>query len=267
MAAGYLTCLQGISFPEFAERMIAMIIRMDGLGKVYRTGRIEVEALRDVNLTIYKGEFVSIMGPSGSGKSTLMNIIGCLDRATSGYYELDGVNISSLDGVELAKIRNLKIGFVFQSFNLLPRINALQNVELPMIYAGIGKKERRKRAIKALERVSLTERMDHKPNELSGGQKQRVAIARSLVNNPAIILADEPTGNLDSASGEDIMAVFQELNREGVTIVLVTHEPDIALHTRRIVKFRDGLLTSDELVDDPVDARNLIMARNNQEKV
>lgn len=242
-----------------------MIIRMENTGKIYRTGKIEVEALRNVNMAIEKGEFVSIMGPSGSGKSTLMNIIGCLDRATSGLYELDGVNISSLDDIELAKIRNLKIGFVFQSFNLLPRITAVQNVELPMIYAGVAKKERRKRAVEALERVSLAERVNHKPNELSGGQKQRVAIARSLVNSPSIILADEPTGNLDSASGEDIMAVFQALNREGVTIVLVTHEPDIAMHTRRIIKFRDGLLTTDETVADPVDAQDLIKDRKAQE--
>lgn len=245
----------------------SMIIKMDQLGKIYSTGKIEVEALKNVNLNIEIGEFVSIMGPSGSGKSTLMNIIGCLDRATSGYYELDGVSISSLDDIELAKIRNLKIGFVFQSFNLLPRITALQNVELPMIYAGVGKKERRRKAIEALERVSLADRMDHKPNELSGGQKQRVAIARALVNTPAIILADEPTGNLDTAAGEDIMAVFQELNREGVTIVLVTHEPDIAQHTKRIVMFRDGFLKSDEYVKRPVDARELIMARKEQEVV
>lgn len=244
-----------------------MIIKMEDLGKIYSTGKIEVEALKNVNLNIGKGEFVSIMGPSGSGKSTLMNIIGCLDRSTSGYYELDGVNISNMDDIELAKIRNIKIGFVFQSFNLLPRITALQNIELPMIYAGYGKKERRKRALEALERVGLVERMDHKPNELSGGQKQRVAIARALVNSPAIILADEPTGNLDTASGEDIMAVFQELNREGVTIVLVTHEPDIAQHTRRIVKFRDGLLTTDEAVRHPIDARDLIKERKALEAV
>ena len=242
-----------------------MIIKMENLGKIYSTGKIEVEALKEVNLEIEKGEFVSIMGPSGSGKSTLMNIIGCLDRATGGYYELDSVNISELDDIELARIRNIKIGFVFQSFNLLPRITALQNVELPMIYAGIGKKERRRKAIDALERVCLADRMDHKPNELSGGQKQRVAIARALVNNPAIILADEPTGNLDTASGEDIMAVFQELNREGATIVLVTHEPDIAQHTGRIVKFRDGFLKSDELVSKPIDARDLIRDRKSQE--
>jgi putative ABC transport system ATP-binding protein len=245
----------------------SLIIKMENLGKIYNTGKIEVEALKKVNLNIDKGEFVSIMGPSGSGKSTLMNIVGCLDRATGGYYELDGVNISSMDDIELAKIRNVKIGFVFQSFNLLPRITALQNVELPMIYAGTGKKERRRKAIEALERVSLADRMDHKPNELSGGRKQRVAIARALVNNPAIILADEPTGNLDSASGEDIMAVFQELNREGVTIILVTHEPDIAQHTRRIVKFRDGLLKTDELVSHPIDARDMIKERKAQEVV
>jgi len=235
-----------------------MIIKMQDIGKIYVTGKIQVEALKNVSLCIDKGEFVSIMGPSGSGKSTLMNIIGCLDRATSGYYELDGVNISNLDDKELARIRNIKIGFVFQSFNLLPRITALQNVELPMIYAGVGRKERRRRAVQALERVRLADRMDHKPNELSGGQKQRVAIARALVNNPAILIADEPTGNLDTSSGEDIMAVFQELNREGVTIVLVTHEPDIAQHTKRIITFRDGLLKSDKQVENPVDARVLI---------
>lgn len=238
-----------------------MIIRMKSLGKIYRNGDIEVEALKDVDLAIEEGEFVSIMGPSGSGKSTLMNIIGCLDRSTSGYYELDGVDISKLNDIQLAKIRNLKIGFVFQSFNLLPRISALQNVELPMIYAGVGRKERRARAMEALGRVGLTDRAHHKPNEMSGGQKQRVAIARALVNHPAIILADEPTGNLDSASGEDIMAVFQSLNREGVTIILVTHEPDIAEHTNRVVSFRDGRLTIDRPIENPVDARELISAR------
>ena len=244
-----------------------MIIKMEDIGKIYRIGKIEVEALKNVSLSIVKGEFVSVMGPSGSGKSTLMNLVGCLDRSTSGFYQLDGVDISKMDDVELAKIRNLKIGFVFQSFNLLPRITALQNVELPMIYAGVSRKDRRRKALEALERVSLIDRKDHKPNELSGGQKQRVAIARALVNTPAIILADEPTGNLDSASGEDIMAVFQGLNREGVTIVLVTHEPDIATHTKRVVKFKDGRLIQDYCVVDQVDARDLINARKEQEAV
>jgi len=238
-----------------------MIIKMSDVGKIYKTGSIEVEALKHVNLSIDKGEFVAVMGPSGSGKSTLMNIIGCLDRATSGNYELDEVNISRLNDVELARIRNLKIGFVFQSFNLLPKMSALQNVELPMIYAGVGKKERKIKALNAMERVSLLDRAHHKPNEMSGGQKQRAAIARALVNNPSIILADEPTGNLDSSSGEDIMAVFQELNRDGVTIVLVTHEPDIAQHTKRIVSFRDGWLTEDAEVKNPIDARDIINVR------
>lgn len=238
-----------------------MIIRIDNLGKVYRNGNIEVEALRNVDLSIEKGEFVSIMGPSGSGKSTLMNIIGCLDRSSSGIYELDGINISALDDKELAKIRNHKIGFVFQSFNLLPRMTALANVELPMIYAGVNVKERRKKAMDALDKVGLAERVHHKPNEMSGGQKQRVAIARALVNTPAILLADEPTGNLDSSAGEDIMAVFQDLNKEGVTIVMVTHEPDIGEHTKRIVTFRDGRLIKDIKVPNPIDAREQIKAR------
>ncbi|MCX7710953.1 MAG: ABC transporter ATP-binding protein [Clostridia bacterium] len=237
------------------------MIRISNLGKIYKNGSIEVEALKNVDLSIHKGEFVSIMGPSGSGKSTLMNIIGCLDRSTSGIYELDGVNISALDDRELARIRNLKIGFVFQSFNLLPRMSALHNVELPMIYAGVPAKQRRKKAEESLAKVGLAERMHHKPNEMSGGQKQRVAIARALVNNPAILLADEPTGNLDSASGEDIMALFQELNREGVTLVMVTHEPDIGEHTKRIVSFRDGRLIKDVPVHNPVDARDAIKAR------
>lgn len=242
--------------------VLDMIISIKNLGKIYRNGDIEVEALKKVNMSVGRGEFVSIMGPSGSGKSTYMNIIGCLDRATSGEYDLDGVSISKLNDKELARIRNLKIGFVFQSFNLLPRISALQNVELPMIYAGISAKDRRLRAMAALDRVGLLERANHKPNEMSGGQRQRVAIARALVNNPAIILADEPTGNLDSASGEDIMAVFQELNREGVTILLVTHEPDIAEHTKRVVSFRDGVLISDRVIERPLDALDMIRQRS-----
>ncbi len=237
-----------------------MIIEMQGVGKIYRNGKIEVEALKDTNISIEKDEFVSIMGPSGSGKSTLMNIIGCLDRATSGKYILDGQDISKYNEKELAVVRNKKIGFVFQSFNLLPKISALQNVELPMIYAGVSSKERRRRAMEALERVDLKERVDHKPNEMSGGQKQRVAIARSLVNNPAILLADEPTGNLDSQSGEEIMSVFQDLNKEGVTIILVTHEPDIAQHTKRIITFRDGLKQTDKLVKEQLIASEVLQA-------
>jgi putative ABC transport system ATP-binding protein len=238
-----------------------MIIRMSDVGKIYKTGSIEVEALKHVNLSIDKGEFTAIMGPSGSGKSTLMNLIGCLDRATSGNYQLDGMDISKLDDNDLAKIRNLKIGFVFQSFNLLPKMTALKNVELPMIYTGLDKKERRIRALHAMEKVNLLDRAHHKPSELSGGQKQRVAIARALANNPSIILADEPTGNLDSSSGEDIMAVFQELNREGVTIIVVTHEQIIAQHTKRIISFMDGCIIKDIEVSEPVDARDLIGMR------
>jgi putative ABC transport system ATP-binding protein len=238
--------------------VISMIIDIKNLDKVYKTGKIEVRALKKVNLTVEEGELLSVMGPSGSGKSTLMNVLGCLDRATSGSYILDGMEISKLNEVELARIRNLKIGFVFQSFNLLPRMTALKNVELPMVYARISAKERRKKAEYALEKVGLKDRMHHKPNEMSGGQKQRVAIARALVNDPAIILADEPTGNLDSFSGEEIMAVFQGLNREGVTIVLVTHEPDIAQHTNRIVSFRDGILMTDIRVQQPIDAKDVM---------
>lgn len=230
------------------------MIRIDDITKTYKNGKIEVAALKSINLEIKEKEFVSIMGPSGSGKSTLMNILGCLDRVTSGSYKLDGIDISQVSNIELAKIRNRKIGFVFQSFNLLPRMTALENVALPMIYAGVGLKERRDIALKCLEKVGLRDRVDHKPNELSGGQKQRVAIARALVNDPAIILADEPTGNLDSRSGEEIMGIFQALNEEGATVVLVTHEPDIAQHTKRIVAFRDGKIVRDEIVENPIKA-------------
>jgi len=221
------------------------MIKIDNLVKVYRSEKIAVTALKGISFSIAPQSFVAVMGPSGSGKSTLMNIIGCLDRLTQGQYILDGLDVSSLDDKELAKVRNSKIGFVFQTFNLLPRLTCLRNVELPMIYAGVPEKERRKRALEALTKVGLADRVNHRPNEISGGQKQRVAIARALVNNPAIILADEPTGNLDTRSGEEVMAIFQDLNREGVTIVLVTHEPDIAQHTKRIIHFRDGLLVED----------------------
>ena len=229
-----------------------MIIKTENLKKIYDTGKIQVEALRSVNLEIEEKEYVAVMGASGSGKSTLMNILGCLDRLTEGKYILDGVDISTLADTNLAAIRNKKIGFVFQAFNLLPRLTALGNVELPMIYAGIPASERQKKAKAALERVGLLDWMHHRPNEMSGGQKQRVAIARSLVNDPAIILADEPTGNLDTKSSEEIMGIFEGLNNEGVTIVMVTHEPDIAAHTKRAIVFRDGEIISDKTVENRV---------------
>jgi putative ABC transport system ATP-binding protein len=229
-----------------------VIIRVEDLTKVYDTGSIQVEALRNISLSIDKEEYVAIMGASGSGKSTLMNILGCLDRLTEGKYILDGVDVSTLAGDELAAIRNKKIGFVFQAFNLLPRLSALGNVELPMVYAGMPKNDRQKKAKAALEKVGLGDRMHHRPNELSGGQKQRVAIARALVNDPAIILADEPTGNLDTKSSEEIMDIFEGLNNEGVTIVMVTHEHDIAQHTKRAVVFRDGKIISDKQMENRI---------------
>jgi putative ABC transport system ATP-binding protein len=223
------------------------LIEFKDIRKVYKMGEFEVHALRGVSFTINPGEMVAIMGASGSGKSTAMNIMGCLDRPTAGEYFLDGQDVSRLSDSELARVRNRQIGFVFQNFNLLPRTSALENVELPMIYSGIVPK-RRERARSALERVGLGDRVGHKPNELSGGQQQRVAIARSLVNEPAIILADEPTGNLDSKSGEDVIKLFQELNDSGITLVMVTHEPDVADCCKRILRFADGMLVSDELV-------------------
>ncbi|TCO76428.1 ABC transporter ATP-binding protein [Marinisporobacter balticus] len=228
------------------------MIKIENLKKIYKNGSISVEALKGATIEVKPKEFVSIMGPSGSGKSTMMNILGCLDKPSEGKYELGGEKIEELSDGELAVIRNKKIGFVFQSFNLLPRISTLKNVELPMIYAGVPPKERHKRAIEALERVGLGDRIDHKSNELSGGQRQRVAIARSLVNNPDIILADEPTGNLDTKSGDEIMAIFQQLNNEGATIVMVTHEPEIAAHTKRIITFRDGEVVEDKLVENQI---------------
>ncbi len=227
-----------------SEATVQPVIEIRAVTKVYRMGDVEVHALSGASLRVEPGEMVSIMGPSGSGKSTLMNIIGCLDQTTSGQYLLDGIDVNNLSDDQLAAVRSRKIGFVFQSFNLLPRTTALQNVELPLVYA--GGKNRRERAVAALQRVGLADRLHHRPNELSGGQQQRVAIARALINDPAIILADEPTGNLDSKSGAEIMAIFQELNeRQGITVVFVTHEPDIAEHTRRIVRLMDGRIVED----------------------
>ena len=228
------------------------MIKIENLSKTYKTGSISVEALKNINLTVKEKEFVSIMGPSGSGKSTLMNILGCLDKPTEGVYELYGESVQKMNDNELAEVRNRKIGFIFQSFNLIPRINALKNVELPMIYAGIPARERREKAIKALQKVGLEERMNHNPNELSGGQRQRVAIARSLVNNPCLIFADEPTGNLDTKSGNEVMSIFQQLNEEGVTIIMVTHELDIAMHTKRMIVCRDGEIIEDKPVENQI---------------
>jgi putative ABC transport system ATP-binding protein len=223
-----------------------MLIETRNLVKLYRMGDSEVRALEDVSVGIGKGEFVSVMGPSGSGKSTFMNVVGCLDRPTSGEYRLDGNAVSQMAGDELAAVRNRHIGFVFQQFNLLARTPAVENVELPLIYAGVAKKERSERALKMLHRVGLAERAHHHPAQLSGGQQQRVAIARALVTEPLIILADEPTGALDSHTSLEIMALFQELNRQGMTVVLVTHEADVARFARRVLRFRDGHLVSDE---------------------
>ena len=221
------------------------VIEIAGITKEYQMGRTLIQALRGIDLVIHRNEYLAIMGPSGSGKSTLMNMIGCLDTPTSGQYHFNGKDVAAMEDDELAEIRNREIGFVFQTFNLLPRSTSLQNVELPLIYAGIGPEERLRRAAKALESVGLSERMHHKPNELSGGQRQRVAIARALVNDPSIILADEPTGNLDSRTGEEIMALFEVLYRAGHTIIVVTHEELIADHARRIVRLRDGSIESD----------------------
>jgi len=222
------------------------LIRLQNVSRRYQMGAETVHALRDVSLEIQRGEYVAIMGPSGSGKSTMMNLIGCLDTATSGRYELNGIGVSDMDDNQLAEIRNREIGFVFQTFNLLARSNALHNVELPLIYAGVPAEERRQVALDALTQVGLADRIHHKPNELSGGQRQRVAVARALVNKPSILLADEPTGNLDSKTGTEIMALFEELSRTGNTIIVVTHEEDIARQARRIIRLHDGLIASDE---------------------
>ncbi len=228
------------------------IILMEKINKIYSTGKFQVHANRDIDLVVEKGEFVSIMGASGSGKSTLMNIIGSLDDYTSGVYVLDGVNMEKLSDKKVSEVRNKKIGFVFQSFNLLPRLTAIQNVELPMVYAGIPKKKRRELAEVAMGKVGLGDRVEHKPNEMSGGQKQRVAIARAIGMEPAIILADEPTGNLDSKSTVEILKIFQNLNEQGATIIMVTHEKEVAEYTKRIVVVKDGYIEKDEKIEQKI---------------
>ena len=221
------------------------MIKLQEITKEYHMGTQTVHALRGVDLTVQDGEFLAIMGPSGSGKSTMMNMIGCLDQPTAGRYELDGVDVSEMDDDDLARVRNKRIGFVFQQFNLLPRTTALKQVELPLMYAGLNRKERHQRAQEALQAVGLGDRMDHRPDELSGGQQQRVAIARALAAEPSIILADEPTGNLDSKSGEEILEIFDKLNKQGITLIFVTHDPEVADRARRVINLHDGLIVND----------------------
>ena len=234
-----------------------MLISIKHLNKTYIMGAEKVEALKDVTLEIKKNEYVALMGPSGSGKSTLMNLLGCLDSPTNGEYWLNGIEVSTMDDGELAEVRNKQIGFVFQTFNLLPRLSSLENVALPLVYAGIGKEERLEKARKTLEAVGLGDRIMHKPNELSGGQRQRVAVARALVNDPAIILADEPTGNLDTKTSYEIMGLFEQIHKAGNTVILVTHEQDISMHAHRIVRMRDGLIESDQVNEHIVRMANV----------
>lgn len=226
------------------------VIHLDKVSKDYVLGKVIIPALKGISLAIHRNEYVALMGPSGSGKSTLMNVVGCLDTATAGTYVLNGQDVSHLSDDELAEIRNREIGFVFQTFNLLPRLSALENVALPLVYSGVSKKDRIRRAEEVLDQVGLADRMDHKPNELSGGQRQRVAVARALVTNPSIILADEPTGNLDTKTSYEIMALFEEIYNAGNTVIIVTHEEDIAHYTRRIVRLRDGYIESDEVNEE-----------------
>lgn len=228
-----------------------MLISLRNLNKTYVMGSEVIQALNDVSLDIAQNEYVALMGPSGSGKSTLMNLLGCLDSPTRGEYFLNGINVSTMDDGELAEVRNRQIGFVFQTFNLLPRLSALENVALPLVYAGVSKEERLEKARRTLESVGLGDRVSHKPNELSGGQRQRVAVARALVNDPAIILADEPTGNLDTKTSYEIMSLFEQIHRNGNTVILVTHEQDIAMHAHRVVRMRDGLVESDTINENP----------------